>query len=71
MVMGAMSLADSVFKTKSELKLQSSEEAPRDEIKECFKEMVILLGKDNKYGLTAVKRKYSRNRYHAVAKSKL
>lgn len=68
LVMASISLSDSVFKAKTELKLQCSTKVPSDKLVNCFKELVSMLQTGNRYELKAVRRKYARSKNHNVSK---
>lgn len=71
LVATTLNLCENVLKCKIEPKLQPSQKANRQEIAECFKDLCIVLQGTNKYDLSALKRKYSRSRFHNIAKIKL
>ena len=71
MVMGAISLSENILKVKLEMKLQPTMRVSKSEITECFKDMCIMLQGNNKFELTALKRKYGKSRNHQVAKLKI
>lgn len=71
MVMAAMSLAENSLKCKMETKLQPTAKVGRAEIAECFKDMCLFMQGSNKFDLTAIKRKYGKNRNHQVSKIKI
>jgi len=71
MVMAALSLSENVLKTKMETKLQPTLKVGKNEMAECFKDMCIVLQNNNKFELTALRRKYGKNRNHQVAKMKI
>lgn len=43
----------------------------KTELAECFKDMCILLQGNNKFDLTALRRKYAKSRHHQVSKLKI
>ena len=71
LVAAALSLCENVLKCKIEPKLQPSQKSNRQDIAECFKDLCIVLQGTNKFDLSALKRKYTRSRFHNVAKIKL
>ena len=71
MVMAALALVDNVLKIRVEPKLQPSVKISKTEMMECFKEMCFLMQGNNKYDLTALRRKYAKSRNHQVSKIRL
>ena len=71
LVMGALSVAESAFKIKANIKLEPSIKVPRDDMLSCFKDLCVLLQSPNKYDLSALKRKFGKSRYQQVSKLKL
>ena len=71
MVMAALTLSENVIKTKMETKLQPTLKVGKSEMAECLKDMCIVLQTNNKFELTALRRKYGKNRNHQVAKIKI
>lgn len=71
MVMAALSLSENVLKLKLETKLQPTMKVSKTEIAECFKDICMMLQGNNRFELTAVRRKYGKSRNHQVAKLKI
>lgn len=71
MVMAALNLVDNVLKCKVEPKLQPINKINKIEVMECFKEICLFMQNNNKYDLTALRRKYAKSRNHQVSKIKL
>lgn len=71
MVMAALTLVENVLKIKVEPKLQPMAKTSKTDTTECFKEMCLFMQNNNKYDLTALRRKYAKSRNHQVSKIKL
>lgn len=68
LVMSAISLCESVYKTKYDVKLQNPTKIPKESIVSCFKEMCTLMENTKSQELKAIKRKYMKGKYHGVSK---
>ena len=68
MVMSAISLAESVFKTKFDVKLQNTAKIPKEATISCFKEMCGLMENAKSSDLKAIRRKYMKGKHHGVSK---
>ena len=68
LVMSAVSLAESVFKTKFDVKLQNTAKIPKESTISCFKEMCGLMENAKGAELKAIRRKYMKGKYHGVSK---
>lgn len=70
--MAAISLSDSIYKTKTDISsLRDSSKVSKEEMLECFKEMCSALHTGNRYNLKALKRKFIKEKYHGVSKIRL
>lgn len=70
MALAAMALAETALKCKLETKLLSSTKVSKAELAECFKDMCLFMQNSNKFDLTAIRRKYGKNRNYQVSKIK-
>lgn len=65
-------MCNSVFKTKFDnKKLQEMKKYSKEEIFECYKEIVELLRSGKSYASGAIKRKYQAEKYYKVGKLKI
>ena len=70
-VAATLMVCNQVFKTKLDYtKLQDAKMYSRDELLDCFKEVVDMLKAGNTYGW-AIKRKYQSEKYFKVGKLKI
>lgn len=68
----AVMLADSVFGTKSEVKwLRERAAIPKEALLRCFRELYRLAQEEGSHGLTAIKRKYMKEKFNKVSKIKI
>ena len=72
LVLTSIKLSDYICKTKTDDKiLKDCFKYEKDEMSSCFKNLCNVLQNKNKYGLLALKKKYSTEKYHGVSKVKI
>lgn len=73
LVLAAITLTDSIFKRKSEIKILDEDQKPdRETLLACFREMCTLLQDcQNQKRFNAVVKKYQKDKYSKVAKIKI
>lgn len=68
LVTSALSLCESIFKIKLDVKLPDPARVPKEKIVACFKEMCSLMESAKNHDLKAIKRKYMKGKYQGVSK---
>ena len=69
--MAAMALSENMLKYKWDLRLQPACRVGKPEIADCFKDMCVVLQANNKFELTALRRKFAKSKHYQVAKLKI
>jgi hypothetical protein len=73
LVLGSITISDSIFKLKSDVKvLEDGQKPEKETLMKCFKEMCDILKECHKHKkFNAVIKKYQKDKYSKVAKIKI